>query len=68
MAGQQWRAACYAVQVNVTQIIEELRLDQAHIQEAIMSLERLASGRGRRRGRLSGLAVCDQITHTGRYA
>jgi len=42
---------CYALQVNVNQMLEELRLDQAHIQEAIMALERLASGRGKRRGR-----------------
>jgi len=35
----------------VAKILEELRQEREQIEEAILSLERLASGRGRRRGR-----------------
>lgn len=37
--------------MDVAKILTELRLELAQISEAIMSLERLARGRGRRRGR-----------------
>jgi hypothetical protein len=37
--------------VDVTKIIAELRQEREQIEEAIISLERLARGRGRRRGR-----------------
>ncbi len=37
--------------MDVTKILEELRQERAQLEEAIMSLERLASGQGRRRGR-----------------
>jgi hypothetical protein len=37
--------------VDVTKILAELREERAQIEEAILSLERLARGRGRRRGR-----------------
>jgi hypothetical protein len=37
--------------MDVTKIIEELRREREQLEEAILSLERLASGRGRRRGR-----------------
>ena len=37
--------------MEVTKILAELRLELAQVSEAIMSLERLAQGRGRRRGR-----------------
>lgn len=37
--------------MDVTKILNELRQERAQLEEAIMSLERLASGRGRRRGR-----------------
>ena len=32
-------------------MVEELRTERAQIEEAIMALERLARGRGKRRGR-----------------
>ena len=37
--------------MDVTKILTELRQERAQLEEAILSLERLASGRGRRRGR-----------------
>lgn len=37
--------------VDVTKILADLRAERAQIQEAILSLERLARGRGNRRGR-----------------
>ena len=37
--------------MDVTKILAELRQERAQIEEAILSLERLAMGRGRRRGR-----------------
>jgi hypothetical protein len=37
--------------MDVTKILTELRHEREQIEEAIMSLERLARGRGRRRGR-----------------
>jgi len=37
--------------MDVTKIIAELRQEREQIEEAIISLERLARGRGRRRGR-----------------
>ncbi|HZT33152.1 MAG TPA: hypothetical protein VFA33_24910 [Bryobacteraceae bacterium] len=37
--------------MDVSKILTELRLEREQIEEAIMSLERLARGRGRRRGR-----------------
>jgi hypothetical protein len=37
--------------MDVTKILAELRAERAQIEEAILSLERLARGRGRRRGR-----------------
>ncbi len=37
--------------MDVTKILEELKQERAQIEEAILSLERLARGRGRRRGR-----------------
>jgi len=37
--------------MDVTKIISELRQEREQIEEAIISLERLARGRGRRRGR-----------------
>jgi hypothetical protein len=37
--------------MDVTKIVAELRLEREQIEEAIISLERLARGRGRRRGR-----------------
>jgi hypothetical protein len=37
--------------MDVTKILTELRQEREQIEEAILSLERLARGRGRRRGR-----------------
>ncbi|HUJ20917.1 MAG TPA: hypothetical protein VLX58_05305 [Bryobacteraceae bacterium] len=37
--------------MDVAKILSELRQEREQIEEAIMSLERLARGRGRRRGR-----------------
>lgn len=37
--------------MDVTKILAELRQEREQLEEAIMSLERLARGRGRRRGR-----------------
>jgi hypothetical protein len=37
--------------MDVSKILAELREERAQIEEAILSLERLAQGRGRRRGR-----------------
>jgi hypothetical protein len=37
--------------MDVTKILDELRQERSQLEEAILSLERLASGRGRRRGR-----------------
>lgn len=37
--------------MDVTKILAELRQERAQIEEAILSLERLAMGRGKRRGR-----------------
>ena len=39
------------IPMDVTKILTELRQEREQIEEAIMSLERLARGRGRRRGR-----------------
>jgi hypothetical protein len=38
-------------EMDVTKILTELRQEREQIEEAILSLERLARGRGRRRGR-----------------
>ncbi len=37
--------------MDVTKILAELRQEREQIEEAILTLERLARGRGRRRGR-----------------
>jgi hypothetical protein len=37
--------------MDVTKILSDLREERQQIEEAILSLERLARGRGRRRGR-----------------
>ncbi len=37
--------------MDVSKILEELRQERDQLEEAILSLERLARGRGRRRGR-----------------
>jgi DNA invertase Pin-like site-specific DNA recombinase len=37
--------------MDVTKMLTDLRLEREQIEEAILSLERLARGRGKRRGR-----------------
>ncbi|HXP86059.1 MAG TPA: hypothetical protein VN841_15145 [Bryobacteraceae bacterium] len=37
--------------MDITKMLAELRQERAQIEEAIVTLERLAQGRGRRRGR-----------------
>ncbi len=37
--------------MDINKMLSELRLEREHIEEAIMTLERLARGRGKRRGR-----------------
>ena len=37
--------------MNITSMLAELRQERAQIEEAILSLERLVAGRGKRRGR-----------------
>jgi len=37
--------------MDVTKILTELKEEREHLEEAIQSLERLARGRGKRRGR-----------------
>jgi hypothetical protein len=41
----------YASGMDVLKILAELRQERAQIEEAILAIERLASGRGKRRGR-----------------
>jgi hypothetical protein len=47
--------------IDVSKILSELREERQQIEEAILSLEKLARGRGRRRGRppawMSGATV-----------
>ena len=37
--------------MDISKMLEELRQEREHLEEAILTLERLAMGRGRRRGR-----------------
>jgi hypothetical protein len=37
--------------MDIAKILAELRLERTQVEEAILSLERLAAGQGRRRGR-----------------
>ena len=41
----------YASTMDVLKMIAELQQERAQIEEAIIAIERLASGRGKRRGR-----------------
>ena len=50
--------------MDITKMLAELRLEREQIEEAIMTLERLARGRGRRRGRPP--AWMSQIKRRGR--
>ncbi|HLG96353.1 MAG TPA: hypothetical protein VKX49_08580 [Bryobacteraceae bacterium] len=50
--------------MDINKMLAELRMEREHIEEAIMTLERLAMGRGRRRGRPP--AWMSQIKRRGR--
>jgi len=50
--------------MDISKMLSELRLEREQIEEAIMTLERLARGRGRRRGRPP--AWMTQIKRRGR--
>ena len=45
--------------MDVAKILAELREERTQIEEAIVSLERLARGRGKRRGRPPGWMAAD---------
>ena len=51
--------------MDVTKILAELRQERVQLEEAIQSLERLARGRGRRRGRPPSW-MADQPKRRGR--
>ena len=51
--------------MDVTKILAELRQERTQLEEAIQSLERLARGRGRRRGRPPSW-MADQPKRRGR--
>ena len=46
-----WAQDSGANRMDVTKILTELREEREQLEEAIISLERLARGRGKRRGR-----------------
>jgi hypothetical protein len=48
---KHWKRTGRSYKMDVTKILAELREERQQIEEAIVSLERLARGRGRRRGR-----------------
>jgi DNA invertase Pin-like site-specific DNA recombinase len=50
--------------MDINKMLSDLRLEREQIEEAIMTLERLARGRGRRRGRPP--AWMSQIKRRGR--
>ncbi len=50
--------------MDINKMLSELRLEREQVEEAIMTLERLARGRGRRRGRPP--AWMNQIKKRGR--
>ena len=50
--------------MDINKMLTELRLEREQIEEAIMTLERLARGRGKRRGRPP--AWMSQIKRRGR--
>jgi hypothetical protein len=54
--------------MDIMKMLSELRSERAHLEEAILVLERLARGHGKRRGRppkwMSESRVQDQLSHT----
>jgi hypothetical protein len=51
--------------LDIDKMLAELRLEREQIEEAIITLERLARGRGRRRGRPPGwLKDADAVSDT----
>ena len=51
MAGAKSSGTHRESAMDVSKILAELRQEREQLEEAILSLERLASGRGKRRGR-----------------
>jgi hypothetical protein len=52
--------------MNLTKMIAELRTEREHVEQAILVMERLATGQGRRRGRPP--AWMTQVKRRGRPA
>ena len=56
--------------MDLTKMLAELRQERENIEEAILVLERLARGRGKRRGRpplwLTGAAAAEPVKRRGR--
>jgi hypothetical protein len=52
--------------MDVTKILGELRQERVQLEEAILSLERLARGRGRRRGRPPAWLAAEAPRRRGR--
>ena len=52
--------------MDVAKILSELKEERVQIEEAILSLERLARGRGKRRGRPRRFALISDIQAGGR--
>jgi len=51
IAGTFGGAQTWSIEMDVIKMLAELRQERDQLEEAIMTLERLARGRGRRRGR-----------------
>lgn len=52
--------------MDVLKMLAELRQERAHIEEAVITLERLAAGRGRRRGRPPAWMTAIKSSRRGR--
>lgn len=51
--------------MDIDKMLAELRLEREQIEEAILTLERLARGRGRRRGRPPAWLKDATVSHEG---
>jgi hypothetical protein len=57
----------YTYSMNLSKMIAELRTEQEHIDQAILMFERIAAGRGKRRGRPPAwMAQVKQVKRRGR--
>ena len=54
----------WSVAMNISAILAELRAEREQLEEAILSLERLAAGTGKRRGRPPAWMVAAKQTET----